>query len=302
MLGCDPGLIDGAFGVSTERAVAAFQQGHGIDVDGIVGPVTWRELVEAGYHLGDRLLYLQSPMLRGEDVAKLQRCLGRLGFDAGRVDGILGADTADAVEEFQRNVGLGTDGICGPATIDALDRYGARLGDADPVALVRERELLRASAASLEGHRLAVGEFGGLAAPVAAVRRSLTGTGVRVLTIHHPDGDEHARQANNFAADIYLGLSAYDGPAEVCYYEVPGFVSHGGRLLAELAVEELSAAMVGPIGGRGMRLPVLRATRMAAVVCRLPAVTWTAASVPTIGGAWSTSVGRWAVERLHATT
>ncbi|MEM9610343.1 MAG: peptidoglycan-binding protein [Actinomycetota bacterium] len=300
-LGCDPGSIDGAFGDSTERAVAAFQHGHGIDVDGIVGPVTWRELVEAGYDLGDRLLYLQSPMLRGEDVSELQRRLGRLGFDAGRIDGILGRDTAGAIQDFQRNTGLGTDGICGPATIDALDRYGGRLRDADPVALVRERERLRSSSASLDGQRLAVGEPGGLAAPTAAVRRALADTGVRVLTIHHPDGSKHAHQANTFAADVYLGLAAHDGPPEICFYEVPGFVSHGGRLLADLAVDELSSSLAVPVQVRGMRLPVLRETRMPAVVCRLPAPRWTASWTPAVGRAWSSAIGRWAVDRLTTT-
>ena len=36
------------------------------------------------------MLYLRRPMLRGDDVAELQRQLNALGFDAGREDGILG--------------------------------------------------------------------------------------------------------------------------------------------------------------------------------------------------------------------
>ena len=45
-------------------------------------------------------------MLRGEDIAELQRSLGSLGFNAGKVDGIFGPDTQNAVELFQRNSGL----------------------------------------------------------------------------------------------------------------------------------------------------------------------------------------------------
>jgi hypothetical protein len=43
-LGCDPGPSDGDFGPKTEAAVRAFQQKEGIDVDGIVGPDTWKHL------------------------------------------------------------------------------------------------------------------------------------------------------------------------------------------------------------------------------------------------------------------
>ncbi len=48
------------FGASTEEAVKAFQQRRGLPSDGMVGEDTWGELVEAGYRLGDRVLYLRS--------------------------------------------------------------------------------------------------------------------------------------------------------------------------------------------------------------------------------------------------
>lgn len=41
---CDPGPIDGIFGVKTEKAVRGFQGKEGIAVDGIVGPITWGRL------------------------------------------------------------------------------------------------------------------------------------------------------------------------------------------------------------------------------------------------------------------
>ena len=53
--------------------------------------LTWTALVEAGWTLGDRLLMITAPNLRGEDVAELQRILARLGFNCGRVDGIFGS-------------------------------------------------------------------------------------------------------------------------------------------------------------------------------------------------------------------
>ncbi|GKX29165.1 hypothetical protein SH1V18_16450 [Vallitalea longa] len=36
---------DGDFGKGTESAVKVFQEGHGLKVDGIVGPTTWRYLL-----------------------------------------------------------------------------------------------------------------------------------------------------------------------------------------------------------------------------------------------------------------
>jgi peptidoglycan hydrolase-like protein with peptidoglycan-binding domain len=111
-----------AFGESTEASVRAFQQERGLLVDGLLGPVSWEELVEAGYALGDRVLYLRRPPFRGDDVRALQRRLNLLGFDPGREDGIFGDQTATAARDFQLNVGLRPDGIVGATTTQALDR------------------------------------------------------------------------------------------------------------------------------------------------------------------------------------
>lgn len=46
-LGYNPGPVDGIFGPLTEAAVKAFQNDRQIDVDGIVGPVTWGEIAKA---------------------------------------------------------------------------------------------------------------------------------------------------------------------------------------------------------------------------------------------------------------
>src|SRR5204862_264478 len=51
----------GVYGPATEAAVRSFQERRGLRVDGICGPQTWGSVVEAGYRLGDRLLYHTSP-------------------------------------------------------------------------------------------------------------------------------------------------------------------------------------------------------------------------------------------------
>ncbi|NNC93764.1 MAG: peptidoglycan-binding protein, partial [Acidimicrobiia bacterium] len=49
--------VSGRFDDATQEAVRAFQERRSIPADGIVGPDTWRELVEADRNVGDRVLY-----------------------------------------------------------------------------------------------------------------------------------------------------------------------------------------------------------------------------------------------------
>ncbi len=134
------GEVDqGFFSDETERAVRAFQQDRGLIADGIVGPDTWRSLVEASRVLGSRFLYLHEPALRGDDVADLKRRLNSLGFYSGKEDGIFDSEAAVAVEQFQRNSGLAPDGIVGTRTAEALMRL-SRVTKPTSVAAVRESE------------------------------------------------------------------------------------------------------------------------------------------------------------------
>src|SRR4051794_28072256 len=199
----------GEYGAATEQAVRAFQERRGLRVDGICGPQTWSSLVEAGYRLGDRLLYLVGTMLRGDDVYELQLELGALGFDAGRVDGIFGPRTLEALLGFQRNAGVTTDGICGPDTLEALRRV-TRVDGAPTVARLREVEHLRDAPRDLGGRRIAVGETGGLGALADAVGRALQEAGAHVWVLHHPDESAQATEANALAAEAFLALAVGD--------------------------------------------------------------------------------------------
>ena len=147
--------MDGSYGPSTEAAVRAFQQKRGLDVDGIAGDNTIRELNEASRVLGGRRLHLKNPPIRGDDVRELQSQLNSLGFSAGKHDGIFGAQTAEALRDFQQNLAIGEDGIVGPETVRALDRLRLVLKPGLG-GRVRERERRRSQLGGLPGKKIAV--------------------------------------------------------------------------------------------------------------------------------------------------
>ena len=290
----DPQEIDAStVGASTAAAVRAFQQERGLLVDGLVGGETWDELEEAGHSLGDRLLHLRRPPLRGDDVRALQRRLNLLGFDPGREDGIYGEQTARAVHDFQVNVGLDADGIGGPTTLDALDRLLAAPVSGHGRTTVREGEGLLSEGGSLEGRTVAIdpghgpGDPGttgpsGLREADAAfelatlVAAELERRGADPVLVREadedPDGSARAAFANDAEADVLLSihLNGHVDPgaegSSSYYFGRLGTSSVAGHALAELIQDELSAA-TGLRDGRThpKAFPVLRETRMPAV-------------------------------------
>lgn len=282
----------GAFGPSTEGAVRSFQERRHLMVDGVVDEHTWAELVEAGYSIGDRVLYLRYPYFRGDDVRTLQAGLNLLGFDAGREDGIFGGRTDRAVHDFQRNVGLPPDGIVGATTVEALRRLrpvGPGPGRAD----VREAEALRRLSASLNGARIAVdpghgGDDPGFRGPrglteaevafqiAEALAGELESRGAVPFLLRTPGenpsiGDRAAR-ANELGVEVLVALhlgSDEDRTAAGAasfYYGREGWHSQGGKRLAELIQQEVAERAGRPDrGAHPKALPILRETQMPAV-------------------------------------
>ncbi len=115
-----PTGVDGVFLGTTRSAVQSFQRGLGLAEDGNVGDETWSALVDATFALGDRMLYLRSPLFHGHDVEVLQRALNTLGFGCGEPDGIFGRYSERAVRDFQQSSGLPADGIVGADTVRAI--------------------------------------------------------------------------------------------------------------------------------------------------------------------------------------
>ncbi len=208
-------------------------------------------------------------MTRGDDVTDLQQRLGSLGFDAGYVDGIFGPDTESALRSFQSNQAVTADGVVGPDTVQALARLSGRRSGAKTVAEVREADRLLHQQASVVSQRFVIGEAGGLPAVVDTVARRLRLDGAGVLTLHHPDLSTQARAANKWDGTAYVGVTLATEDLSVAYFSTEGFVSTGGQGLAHRCSEALSNLLDSPIPMVGLRLPVLRETRMPAVWCRI---------------------------------
>lgn len=224
-------------------------------------------MVEASWKLGDRLLFLTSPNLRGDDVADLQSGLSRIGFDCGRVDGILGPRTAAALRDFQRNCGLRDDAVCGPDTVRAIAVVSSYSGSGPGVQAVREKEQLRTGLGTLAESRLVIGQFGGLSGLTRILARELRQRGATVMSLDEPDAVAQALAANHFDAHAYLGFETTTEPMAVAhFYRVPTFESIGGRALAEHLAQQLRGIAGLEPTAEGMRLPVLRETKMSAVL------------------------------------
>jgi len=107
--------VDGVFGLQLEAAVKSFQEGAGLLVDGIVGPLTWNALPDGG----------PMPVLRegssGAVVQSLQRVLtngapGEWGTTPQGIDGIFGRTRKASLEAFQAWGGVAIDGVVGDQT------------------------------------------------------------------------------------------------------------------------------------------------------------------------------------------
>ena len=219
--------------------------------------------------LGSRLLYLTSPHMRGDDVQAMQAVLAKLGFDCGRADGIFGSNTLRALTEFQQNYGITADGICGVNSIRALERTSSQSGNGPGIVTVREYETLLTSSDNTERPRIVIGCFDNSTRLTRLLVRELRSRGDDVMTIENADPHAHARTANSFSADLYIGVSnASTNATQFAYYETESFVSAGGRMAAELCAEFVRSSQSNhDVVSCGMQLPVLRETRMPAVMC-----------------------------------
>jgi N-acetylmuramoyl-L-alanine amidase len=207
------------FTPEVSQAVRAFQQERGLSVTGEIDSGTHAAIEEARWKLGDRSLKVESPLMRGDDVAALQARLIDMGFNPGRVDGFYGPVTEKAVQEFQKSVGVKIDGICGPGTVIALMRLMRTVTGGAPTQAIREKrgpaladkvivldpssrsdiaEITFDLAQKIEGRLIALGVS-------VFLTRSASST---------PSESERIAFANNTEADLVISLSVDSYPNE----------------------------------------------------------------------------------------
>jgi N-acetylmuramoyl-L-alanine amidase len=268
------GDIRAIFGDGTRQAVIAFQKAKGLDSDGIVGPDTWRVLYEAGYRLGDRIIFMRRPMIRGEDVAELQSRLNSLGFDSGKVDGIYGPQTEHAVIDFQHNRHLAEDGRVGPEVVTEIHLV-TRGEMKEGRQAIREREWLRMLPTTMAGARVFLdadcrnpdeARDAWNAASAAALAIQDAG-GVPVMSrssdITIPER-LRARRANRVGSDLIVAFRINRDDDDAVYY----FASEHS---SSQAGEALASALARTVGGRveGRASAMLKETRAPAAVVAL---------------------------------
>ncbi len=139
--------VDEKFGSGMLKAVKAFQKKNGLSVDGVVGPGTLKKL------FSDSALDADDPIppkeeeieegrtlakgMKGEDVKAVQIRLTVLGYYGGKLDGVYGDGTRDAVKLFQARNAMKVDGKVGPRTLakmnssSAVPAWGAAAPDED---------------------------------------------------------------------------------------------------------------------------------------------------------------------------
>ncbi|MCL4449241.1 MAG: peptidoglycan-binding protein [Actinobacteria bacterium] len=269
--------FDGCFKTATKAAVQQFQSDRGLPANGICDLHTWNALIEAGFQLGSRLLVLQVPMLRGDDIAELQQLLSVLGFDVGRIDGIFGDNTAKALGEFQRNAGILVTNTSNPETLTELLRASKKCNLNELASPIRDRFHLLERSKSFENYTVALGNLGGANQLISVVKERIDTAKATVIILDSLSQSTQAHVCNTMNTDVYLGFKINNNPSRAInctfsYYGNSRYASPGGKKLAEM----LSVGVATTLGvknsflnTKGMALPILRETRMPAVLCEL---------------------------------
>jgi len=245
------------FSDATASMVEAFQRSRGLRITGVVDETTWNRLIEAGWRLGERLLFLAHPHLRGDDVAELQVRLAQLGFNPGRIDGIFGSLTEHALHDFQRNCGLVADGTLTRATLLEVLRLSS---------LVTRRQLVTEARDEAGFNDISAGPVvicGRSTLAQLVVGRLTSRCEVNLMT--DSSTEEVALFANSHEAALVLSFQTLEHLNAIHLHYWASYHSHSRRaerLAAALGAGLGHSATVPPIEITGMALPILRETKM----------------------------------------
>jgi len=251
---------DDTYDAETVALVEAFQRSRGLPLTGVVDVTTWERLGEARWQLGDRLLYLTRPYLRGDDIAELQVLLAQLGFNPGRIDGIFGPQLESALCEFQRNCAVDSSGALTKATLQELVRVRATSTNR---SLVNDARDLAGFNPLATGSIVLCGE----SPLVTGLARSIGDSpGIHVLTgTSHEESSDYANAHDAALTLSFQTLYDVDG-IHLHYWASYRAHSRRGELVASAMASALALVPNGPrVEVTGMALPILRETKMTTV-------------------------------------
>lgn len=285
------------FDEALAETLRAFQQSRGIVPSGAIDDVTLRELREASYTLGARVLsYQPNQILVGDDVGQLQNQLHELGFYQHRVDGRFGQLTHEAVANFQLDTGLEDDGVCGPDTLRALSLLGRRITGGSAHA-IREREHVRQAGPHLSGKRVVIdpalggadhgmtvaGRYGEITEEAILwdlaqrIEGRMVAAGMETILSRtrgdNPSTKARADLANGFGADVVISLKLdrypndkANGSAAFYFGSEHGSSSMTGETLSDFIQREIAARTdLRNCRNHGRTWDMLRMTQMPTV-------------------------------------
>jgi N-acetylmuramoyl-L-alanine amidase len=245
------------FGEGTAAIVEAFQRARGLPITGVVDETTWERLIEAGWRLGQRLLFNREPKMRGDDVAELQVRLAQFGFNPGRIDGIFGPLTEEALRDFQRNCALDSSGTLTRSTLTELERLGSPRGER---SLVTEARDLAGFHGPPSGPLVIAGQ-----SPLVALLAATCANDFKVEVLGDESPDVVAAYANDQGAAFVLSIQTLKHIDGIHIHYWASYRSHSrrGEQLANLIASACTRTSQLPrVDVTGMALPILRETKM----------------------------------------
>jgi len=256
-------------GPETVRALKSYQEIHGLPVSSEVDATTWNELITSAYRLGDRLLYEREPLFRGDDVSELQHRLNSLGFDSGREDGVFRSETAQALRDFQRNMAISSDGICGPNTVISLARVSTFASSSATSLREKLKWQLRKNS---DTYRVGICIDPSFTILGDRLIKELFELGMKV-PLYCEDGEQAdiAAQANENKIDFLFSISpSFSATGRCVFFSNARYRSLVGAGLAGAIQHELSKVLKSdPDDIVGRMYPLLSSSQMPSVIIEL---------------------------------